>query len=159
MKKRLLVISLLVLSTVSILTVISFAKELDEAKIKVRINVPAMQEINVVRPLSMDLNSILNDKKAGETIVIEDVGQVMVRSNVDWSLRLDFGYLPSDIKVSIRRSNNHRSHWQSIDRMTSISGTNGIHEISWDIKIELGNNYQNTITNRVLQTNFLLTHI
>lgn len=153
--KKILVILMLVMVVIGFnAEVINASGELASETIKVRVNIPVMQEMEVLDPVVVDINSLFaeNDK---DEITIKEAGTVRVRSNANWTLQVS-NMETAENKVLVRRTGQTDRDWQPMSSSKGIfNGSHGNELVSFDLKIietENGTNSQNSISsnNRVV---------
>lgn len=116
-------------------TGVSTARVLDTAEIKVRIHVPVIQQLEVIEPVAVSFTYPWTGAEDGQPLIIQNVGDVRVRSNADWALTMD-SMATSGFRVYVRPSGDRFARWIPANGMTSISGPQGVSNLSWDVKIE-----------------------
>lgn len=108
----------------------------NEARVQVTIQVPIIQQIYVVKPVVV---SIPLTTEVAEPIVITDVGQIAVKSNADWELRVHADATP-EFEVSVKPGSDPLAEWRPVDAQgASFIGKSGAHDLSWDIKVDTSN--------------------
>ena len=111
---------------------------LAEESIEVRVNIPVMQQMNVIEPAVIEYDFSEADVNNGEAIVVEEAGVFEVKSNADWSLKLD-NFTSGNLDVMVRRSDDHNASWQTVDAVNGyINGSNGTEKVAIDVKVVPG---------------------
>ncbi|MFW6301705.1 MAG: hypothetical protein ACOC1W_04190, partial [Bacillota bacterium] len=85
--KKILVVLVMILAVIGFnAEVINADGELASETVKVRVNIPVMQEMEVVEPVVVNANRIFAENDSNQ-VVIEEAGSVRVKSNADWTLQ------------------------------------------------------------------------
>ena len=108
-------------------------KELASEKIKVIVNIPVYQELQVIEPIVIENANMLDAQKNGESAIINDVGKIRVKSNTSWKLQLDSIDNNPNYDIWIRE--NGDSEWQIVSSRPSFTGENGDSILKFDLKI------------------------
>ncbi|MFW6281052.1 MAG: hypothetical protein ACOC2I_04270 [Halanaerobium sp.] len=136
MKRK--VMGILVLSVLFIifsLNSVGAENRLASDSIKVRVTIPVMQEMKVVEPVVInDLDSLFDNKEAGDSVIIENAGAIRVDSNANWRLEVNNLASVSNYDIYFRVKGENR--WQKVSGRTgSINGENGSRLLNFDIKV------------------------
>ncbi len=131
MKSRLMffVFLAVLLSTFS-----GLAQPIDTASVQVRIEIPALHQMEVVEDVSVSFSpSQLED---GAPLIFRDVGHLAVRSNGDWMVTVGSSELEG-VVVYMRPSGDSDAAWQRVDSQQGMfPGARGTHAVRWDVKLE-----------------------
>lgn len=134
--KKYVVVLLAALLLVDVFGALGVARTLDQAKIQVRVHIPVFQDLTVIQPAEVSFDYPWDGMESGEPLVIRNVGLVQVRSNADWALQVGFSDA-SGMRVSVRPAGDRWARWMPVDSPGSVvTGKFGVHELSWDVKIE-----------------------
>lgn len=156
MIKRIIVISFVLMLLVGVNPDVIEANKLAKDSIKVSVSIPVFQQVEVIEPLSINLNKLSTDLENGRDVIIEDAGRIAVKSNANWKLQVLGDQVPSGYSLYIRNSNN--SDWQLVNGANSFNGTNGHRVMSFDLKI-VSNGVGNNLRQNQISFNFMLSQI
>lgn len=130
MRKKAFILTV-ILALMLMISGISFA---EENQINIKVNVEAMQELNVREPVGITFNYPWEGMESGQPLIVKDVGNLNIKSNVDWALDINSMEMYSDLEVYISPAN--KGQWQRVDGFNgTFTGEYGNQDISWDIKI------------------------
>ncbi|MFP4015667.1 MAG: hypothetical protein ACLFUI_01425 [Halanaerobiales bacterium] len=130
MKKKMI----LLLAIVALVLMTSSNSFAEENQINVRVNVEAMQELDVREPVGITFYYPWEGMESGQPLIIKNIGNLNIKSNVDWALNISSMERYRDLEVYISPTN--AGQWQRVDGFNSIfTGEYGNQDISWDIKI------------------------
>ncbi|MFN2341387.1 MAG: hypothetical protein ABR547_08975 [Halanaerobium sp.] len=103
--------------------------------IKVRVTIPIMQKMEVVKAVDIhNLGSLFNDQEAGDSVIIEDAGAIRVDSNANWRLEVNNIVPVSNYDILFRIEGDNR--WQNLSKSSGfVNGEYGSHLFNFDIKI------------------------
>ena len=133
--KKIMVILMLVMVVIGFnAEAINASGELASETIKVRVNIPVMQEMEVLDPVVVDINSLFAENDEDE-IIIKEAGTVRVRSNASWTLQVS-NMETAENKVLVRRTGQTDSDWRPVSNSRGIfTGSHGTELVSFDLKI------------------------
>lgn len=114
---------------------LSNARVLDKVEIKVRVNVPVIQQLEIIEPVAVSFSYPWAGAENGQPLIFHDVGNVLVRSNADWSMAID-STSSSGFRVCVRPSGERFAQWVPANGLTSLYGSQGMSNLSWDVRIE-----------------------
>lgn len=132
-KKGLTILLMVILFVGFNLSTAGAGKELASEEIKVIVNIPAHQELEVINPIEIENDSMLDTSENGESVVINDVGKIRVRSNTSWKLQLDSIDKNPNYNIWIKESG--ESEWQVVSSRPSFTGEKGNRVLKFDLKI------------------------
>ncbi len=157
MNKKLTVVILTVLLLLSLN--VNASEKIVSKTVKVIAYIPAFQEMEVVEPIYIEnINDELQDKSLSEPVIIRQAGKIRVRSNSHWSLELTNITLPENFEIKIKESES--SVWKDVSGgATNISGENGDHLLSFDLKIISNGNDNLSSANKSINFNYTLVQI
>jgi len=132
MKKRFHII-VFILIILSLFSTFTYAQS---KKFEVKVLVSPMQELTINKAVSLSFNYPWEGMESGQPLVLENIGNVNVKSNVDWFLNISSHEFYRDLEIYIRPTEERNINWQRIDNSSAvISGNSGSKDISWDIMI------------------------
>ncbi len=133
--KKILVVLIMVMVVIGFnAEVINAEGELASKTIRVRVNIPVMQEMEVIRPVVVNTNEIFAGNDSNQ-VVIKEAGSVRVRSNASWRLQVSNRSFTGN-QVMVRQTGQGDSDWQPLaDGRGIFSGSHGTEVISFDLKI------------------------
>jgi len=133
--KKILVVLIMVMVVIGFnAEVINAEGELASKTIRVRVNIPVMQEMEVIRPVVVNTNEIFAGNDSNQ-VVIKEAGSVRVRSNASWRLQVSNRSFTGN-QVMVRQTGQSDSDWQPLaDGRGIFSGSHGTEVISFDLKI------------------------
>ena len=158
MIKRIIVISFVLMLLVGVNPDVIEANKLAKDSIKVSVSIPVFQQVEVIEPLSINLNEVSADLENGRDVIIEDAGRIVVKSNANWKLQVFDNQVPSGYSFFIRNSNDSNSRWQLVNGSTSFNGKNGHRVMSFDLKI-VSSGVGNNLRQNQISFNFMLSQI
>ena len=117
------------------------ARELARAELKVRIEIPVMQQLTVLEPTDIYFQYPAD----GQTLEFRNVGRIRVQSNADWALTVG-AVTDGNVQVAVRPAGDRTAKWQYVNGTGGVfTGRYGSQDISWDVRIE-GNRLGNANT-------------
>mgnify|MGYP006305847781 CR=1 FL=1 len=158
MIKRLIVISFVLILLVGVNPDVIEANQLAKDSIKVSVSIPVFQQVEVIEPLSINLNEVSADLENGRDVIIEDAGRIAVKSNANWKLQVLGNQVPAGYSFFIRNSNDSNSRWQLVNGANSFNGKNGHRVMLFDLKI-VSNGVGNNLRQNQISFNFMLSQI
>lgn len=133
MMKKSLHIIVFILITIILFSSFTYAQS---KKIEVKVIVPPMQELTINEAVSISFDYPWEGMECGQPLILENIGDVSIKSNVDWFLNISSKQYYRDLEIYIRPASVRNIDWQRIDSSGAIiSGNSGLKDISWDIKI------------------------
>ncbi|SRR6056297_505078 len=157
MNKKVTVILLTALLLISFN--VNASEELASETIKVIVNIDAFQEMEVIKPIRIEnINNEFKNKSLDEPVIIENAGKIRVKSNAHWRLELNNTILQNgyDLKIKVGGS----SVWKDVSRgATYISGENGDHLLSFDLKVIPNSNEMIKTEDTSINFNYTLVQI
>lgn len=114
---------------------VSNARVLDTAEIKVVVNVPVIQQLEIIEPAAVSFSYPWAGAEEGQPLIFHNVGEFLVRSNADWSIAMD-SFASSAFQVYVRTSGERSAPWMPASGLATIYGSRGVSNLSLDVKIE-----------------------
>jgi len=103
--------------------------------IKVKVTVPVIQRVEIVKPTVVEFEYPWDGAKEGDPLVVQNAGALKVKSNADWALQLD-NYSKHNFKVLVRRAGDRDSSWRSVSGSDGyFYGKSGSNKVEFDLKI------------------------
>ncbi|HMA60898.1 MAG TPA: hypothetical protein VKN64_11485 [Halanaerobiales bacterium] len=157
MNKKLVVVILTVLLLLSLN--VKASEKIVSKTVKVIAYIPVFQEMEVVKPIYIkNINDEVKDESLSEPVIIRQAGKIRVKSNSSWSLELTNVTLPENCEIKIKESES--SVWKDVSRgVTNISGENGDHLLSFDLKLVPNGNDNLSSANKSINFNYTLVQI
>ena len=103
--------------------------------IKVKVTVPVIQRVEVVKPTVVEFDYPWDGANNGDPLVVENAGALKVKSNADWALQLD-SFSSGNFEVLARRAEDKSSNWRPVSGHNSyFYGESGSKMVEFDLKI------------------------
>ncbi|ACL69469.1 hypothetical protein [Halothermothrix orenii] len=147
MKRRTALTLMVAVSLLLIITVSIQAGGKSGQVVRVTSTVKAYQELTEIRPVSVNLEQVKAQLKNGNPVIINNVGQTRITSNVNWNLNLSIveksGY---DVYVKPSGISSFSSQWIKVNSNDNLlKGHRGSYLVSWDVMIvPVANHYPHT---------------
>jgi|GEM_PF-4853430 len=133
--KIMLILVLSVLFVAFSLNSVNAENKVVSESIKVRVTIPIMQKMEVVKAVDINnFGSLFSNQEAGDSVIIEDAGAIRVDSNANWRLEVNNIVPVSNYDILFRIEGDNR--WQNLSNDSGfINGEHGSHLLNFDIKI------------------------
>jgi hypothetical protein len=125
-----------ILFLIIILSGISINVLAESKEMTISINIGPMQELTVNRKVAVSFSYPWEGMDEGQPLIFNDVGELNIRSNVNWVLNVNLMQAYRELEIWVRPAGDYSADWQRINRVNGVlAGEKGLQNLSWDIKV------------------------